>query len=128
MNRRLVPLLLLPALALTACGGSSDDGPSTAGAVTAAGEPSAQTATVIGNNKLTFVPETVQAKVGTLALSMTIEGGVPHDLEFEDASLGKPIPLITMGTGTSSYTFSKPGTYDFECTIHRGMVGQVVVG
>jgi plastocyanin len=128
VTRRLAPLLLLPALALAACGGSGGDEPSTAGAVTAQGEPSAQTAAVVGNAKLTFVPETVAARVGTLALSMTIEGGVPHDLEFKDKAVGAPIPVVTMGTGTSSYTFSKAGTYDFVCTLHSGMVGQVVVG
>lgn len=126
MTRRLTALLLLPCLALAACGGSSG-APATAGAVTASGAAAAQTATVVGNTALKFVPETVQAKVGTLALTLTLEGGVPHNLEFTDPSVGAPIPVVTTGSGTGTYTFSKPGTYAFECTLHSGMVGQVVV-
>lgn len=126
---RLAPLLLLPALALAACGGGSDSAqPSTAGAVTAAGPPSAQIATVVAGTNLKFSPETVQAKTGTLALTMTISGGVPHNLVFGDRGVGADIPTTPSGSATSTYTFSKPGTYSFECTIHSGMVGQVVVG
>lgn len=121
-------LLLLPALALAGCGGGGDDAPSTAGAVTAAGDPAAQTATVVGNAQLEFVPQTVRAKVGTLSLTMTIEGGVPHDLRFEDGTLGPEIPVTTTGSATQSYTFAEPGDYGFVCTLHPRMVGQVVVG
>lgn len=126
-RRPLALLLLVPALALAGCGGGGGDEPSTAGAVTAAGPPDAQTATVVSNKSLEFVPETVQAKVGSLALTMTVEGGVPHNLEFSDKSLGAPIPLVPTGSATQTYTFSKAGSYDFDCTIHDGMVGQVIV-
>lgn len=126
---RLAPVLLLPVLALAACGGGSGSAqPSTAGAVTASGPPSAQTATVVGGPDLKFAPETVQARTGTLALTMRIAGGVPHDLVFGDRSVGPDIPTTPSGSATGTYTFSRPGTYSFECTIHRGMVGQVVVG
>jgi len=124
--RPLAALLLLPALVLAGCGGGGTAA-DTAGAVTAAGPPDAQTATVIGNTRLKFVPETVQAKVGALALTMTIQGGVPHNLVFDQAGLGTPIPTIPSGSSTQTYTFTKSGTYSFVCTIHSGMIGQVIV-
>ena len=120
-------LLLLPALALAGCGGG-DDAPSTAGAVTASGAADAQSATVVGNARLKFVPESVRAQVGTLSLTMTIEGGVPHDLRFSDGEVGPEIPVTTTGSATQRYTFAEPGDYGFVCTLHSGMVGQVVVG
>lgn len=130
-RRLLAAALLAPALVLTGCGGGGSGGgsggPSTAGAVTASGPASAQTATVVGQSTLKFAPETVRAKVGTLALTLRISGGVPHDLVFDDAGLGAPIPVVPSGSSTSTYTFRAPGTYRFVCTLHAGMVGQVVV-
>ncbi len=126
-RRLLAALLVLSALVLSGCGGAGGDTPTAAGAVTAAGPASAQTATVVGNAQLKFAPETVRAQVGTLALTLRIEGGVPHNLVFDDAGLGTPIPVTTSGEATGTYTFTKPGTYRFECTLHSGMVGQVVV-
>ncbi len=119
-------LLLVPTLAVSACGGAGD-APSLAGAVSAEGPPEAQTATVVANARLAFAPETVRAQVGTLTLTMRIEGGVPHDLAFDDSGVGSPLPLIPSGSATQAYTFGAPGTYGFVCTVHSGMDGQVIV-
>ncbi len=120
----LVALLLL----LAACGTQGSHATaSTKGAVTAAGPPGAQTATVVAGSDLQFAPGTVRAAVGRLALTMTIQGGVPHNLTFDDRSLGAPVPTVPSGSSTQTYTFSRPGTYRFVCTIHTGMVGQVIV-
>jgi len=122
-------LLLLPALSLAGCGGGSDTAaPSTAGAVTATSSGSGQAATVLANTRLKFAPETVSAQQGPLALTMTIDGGTPHDLTFDDASVGAAIPVTVRGSATQTFTFSRPGSYRFVCTLHSGMVGQVVVG
>ena len=120
-------LLLLPALVLSGCGGG-EAAPSTAGAVTASGAPGAQTAAVVANARLEFAPETVQARPGTLTLTMTIEGGVPHDLTFSDRSVGAAIPVTTSGSASQAYTLPAAGSYGFVCTLHTGMIGQVVVG
>ncbi|MCU1691313.1 MAG: blue (type 1) copper domain protein [Frankiales bacterium] len=124
-------LLAVPLLALAGCGGggssSEGEGSGSAGAgVAAAGPADAQTATVVGNARLQFAPETVTAAPGTLKLTLKVEGGVPHNLEFDDAAVGAPIPTID-GEQTGTYVFSKAGTYDFVCTLHGGMEGQVVV-
>jgi plastocyanin len=127
--RRFRVLLLVLLLALAGCGGTqgSHAKASTKGAVTASGPPDAQTATVIAGSDLKFAPETVRAKVGKLALTMTIQGGVPHNLTFDDSTLGPPVPTIPSGSSTQTYTFTKAGTYRFVCTIHTGMVGQVII-
>lgn len=121
------PLLLIaPALALLAgCGGSS--APATGGTVgSATGPADAQVFTIRGTDRRQFDPQTVDAKVGTLTLTLH-NGGVPHDLKFADGALPS-IPVVS-GDRTASATlrFTKPGTYTFVCTIHSGMAGKVVV-
>jgi plastocyanin len=32
-----------------------------------------------------------------------------------------------MTSGTYSHTFTTPGTYHYQCTIHSGMTGVVIV-
>jgi plastocyanin len=117
---------VLAALSLAAaCGGSH--APKAGGGVgTAAGPATAQTFTIHGTDRDQFVPQTVAAKVGTLSLALQI-GGVPHNLTFKDPAL-PGIPVVSGGgTRTTTLTFDKPGTYAFECTIHPGMDGKVVV-
>ena len=129
-SRTRLALAALPLLALVACGGGGGDDGGTGGGggeVAAQGPPEAQTATVVGNAKLEFVPTTVTAKPGTVALTMEIEGGVPHNLVFDEDTEGEDIETISSGSATSSFTFDQPGTYDFVCTLHPGMDGRVVV-
>lgn len=122
------PLVLLAALSLvpaSACGGSH--APKSGGGVgTAAGAPSAQTFTIHGNDRDQFVPQTLQAKVGTLTLSLQ-NGGVPHNLTFSSGGL-QGISTVSGGaTKSTTLTFTTPGTFDFVCTIHPGMAGKIVV-
>ena len=127
--RRLALALLLTAT-LAACGGGGDDeggGGSGGSSVTAEGEPGAQQATVVGNASLAFVPNRVEAVPGTLELALEIEGGVPHNLVFDDESVGTGIETISEGSATGSFTFPAAGSYDFVCTLHPGMDGEVVV-
>ncbi len=93
--RRTALVLLCLVLAGSGCGGSSgtadgaDGGGDAGDAVTTTGEAGAQTATVGMNDKLAFVPTTVQAKVGTVALDVKNLGRVPHNLQFDDDALGR---------------------------------------
>jgi plastocyanin len=120
--------VLLPLLALLAACGSGSSGSAAGGtSVAAQGSGDAQTVTVKGNQKLQFEPQTVTAKVGTLRLTFGLDGSTPHDLEFKDAGVGPAIPTVTGAPVTGTFTFTKPGTYTFVCTIHPGMDGKVVV-
>ncbi len=128
LRRTALVLLVLPVLALSACGGASDAEEGGAGGTVAAQGPAeAQTATVVGNARLKFSPSTITAKAGTLALTLQIEGGVPHNLVFDADTIGEDINTISEGSATGTFEFPKAGTYDFVCTIHSGMDGKVVV-
>ena len=124
---RTVPLLLV-ALALTGCGGSGDaTDRSATTTVTAEGPADRQTATVVSNDELRYDPGIVEAEVGTLVLTHRNGGRIPHNLVFDDESLGR-IDTVNGGQEKSiTLTFSEPGTYDFVCTFHTGQVGSVVV-
>lgn len=122
--------LLAAALLLTACGGGGEGGAGdrpggTSGAAT--GPADAQVVTVVSTDELTFEPATVQAKVGKLALTHRNGGTIPHSLVFEDKALGGTEVLPGGEEQVLQLTFSKPGTYDFVCSIHSGQEGQVVV-
>jgi plastocyanin len=126
-----VKRLLLPVLAcvlVAGCGGESDSEPAAGtGTGTTQGPATAQTFTIRGTDADAFEPATVEAKVGTLTLTLK-NGGVPHNLVFED----KALPGIAAVSGAASrsavLTFRQSGTYRFVCTIHPGMAGKVVVG
>ena len=126
--RRAGPLTVaLLAGALVACGGASEDDAAPAAPVAASGAPGDQALTVLGTEGLDFEPAVIAAAPGTLTLTLANEGGPPHDLAFSDDSL----PSIgAVGEGqeeSATYVFESPGTYDFVCTFHPGMQGQVVV-
>lgn len=123
------PLVLSLAGVLTACGGSTGTGTAhnAATSVAATGPASAQVAEVKGDTNLTFVPSEVDAKAGTLTLTLGNIGGTPHNLVFADTSLPR-IAIVGAGESKSAtLVLPRPGTYAFVCTIHSGMAGKVVV-
>jgi plastocyanin len=116
---------VVPLLATASCGGSHAPKPG-GGIGAAAGPADAQTFTIMGNDRDQFVPQTVTAKPGVLTLTLR-NGGVPHDLTFDDHSL--PGIGVVSGSATKSVTVTlrRPGTYVFQCTIHPGMEGKLVI-
>jgi plastocyanin len=126
MRRPLVLLAVLSLASLTAACGGSHEPKAGGGTGTTTGPADAQTFTIRGNDQDQYVPQTVAAKVGTLTLTLQ-NGGVPHNLTFQDTSL--PGIGVVSGSGTKStrLTFRTAGTFVFECTIHPGMEGKVVV-
>ncbi len=127
MNRSLV-LALSAVLLASGCGGSSGDGASTPGsAASTTGDASAQEATVGMNDKLEFDPSTVQAKVGTVTLDVKNLGRVPHNLHFDDDTLGRTGTISGDADEKLTVTFPTAGTFTFVCTFHSGMDGKVIV-
>ena len=117
MIRRLLPLAALTsAIALLAagCGGDSGGGSATA---LKAGD-------VIGMKGLRFKPGHVQVPVGQ-KVTWRNDESVGHDVK---ADSGASFSSETFGKDKSySWTPDKAGTVKYECTLHPGMRGTIVV-
>jgi len=147
MVRAMSLLMTGVALVVAGCGGSSSSSsassaPSTS---TAASAPAASTsasapassrqgetvhlAAVLG--KLAFDTKTLQAKAGTVTVSMSNPSTFPHGISVEGNGVDKDGQIVQHG-GTSTVTVNlKPGTYTFYCPVpgHRqaGMQGTLTV-
>ncbi len=133
MHRRAIPMVSvgLFTVLLAGCGSSSAD-TSDAG--------SSASGTVVSMKLLQFMPQTLTVKAGTKVtwrndepITHTVTSGTYSGV---DAKTGlraseKPDGLFDARAAkkgdTTSYTFSKPGTYPYYCSIHKGMNGKVVV-
>lgn len=70
-----------------------------------------------------FEPVAAQVPVGT-EVTWTWEGSADHNVVADDDSFQSDV----QSEGTFSHTFDEPGTYAYQCTLHRGMKGVVIVG
>jgi amicyanin len=95
--------------------------PTTAVAQAAAAGPTAGAEVKIDN--FSFTPETVTVPAGS-QVTWTNRDDIPHTVVSEDKSI-KSKALDT--DEKFSFTFSKPGTYSYFCSIHPKMKGKVVV-
>ena len=101
------------AVAALGCGG--DDGPSDPND----GGDDASTVTVSNN---LFTPGQLTVPVGTTVNWEWNSGGTAHNVTFQD-----DVQSDNMTTGTYSRTFSTAGAYPYQCTLHPGMNGNVIV-
>lgn len=116
------------AAALAACGGgsgSSDDTAPAAPMTTAAAapvKPAAPASAAVTLKDISFKPETVTiARGGTVRWTWK-DGDVPHNVTFAARH-----SATKHAGGTYQLTFKTAGTFKYECTIHPGMVGKVIV-
>ena len=94
-----------------------------AGAASAT-EPAAAAAVQINIFNYKFDPASVTVSVGT-TVTWTNKDEIPHTVASSDKSFQGSAGL---DTGDSySYTFTKPGTYKYYCTLHPFMTGVIVV-
>jgi plastocyanin len=125
MRRLVGPLLLVAAVAIIAasCNGS---GPSAYGAsASTAATTTAATATNAGTIKgFSFQPEVLKVKVGA-KVTWTNDDAVAHTVTADTNSFASG--NLQPG-GSFSFTFTRPGTYAYHCSIHPSMHGSVVVG
>jgi plastocyanin len=125
MRRLVGPLLLVAAVAIIAasCNGS---GPSAYGAsASTAATTTAATATNAATIKgFSFQPEVLKVKVGA-KVTWTNDDTVAHTVTADTNSFASG--NLQPG-GSFSFTFTRPGTYAYHCSIHPSMHGSVVVG
>lgn len=79
---------------------------------------------VAGNTTQTFTPPSVDiADGGTVTWSF---GQLGHNVTF-GAQAGAPTNIATSVNTTAPRTFNTPGTFNYNCTVHPGMSGTVIV-
>jgi len=120
MRIQLTSLALFGAVLSVACGGSAgssepvvSDTPVTAATVQAT--PSEQ-----------FTPNVVTLVTGgTVTIAF---GSLAHNVFFDGAPAGAPANITAPSSNKSAtLTFTQPGTFVYNCHIHPGMHGTVVV-
>jgi plastocyanin len=89
----------------------------------AADSKSATTVEVKIDN-FSFLPAVITVPAGT-TVRWTNRDDIPHTVVSDDHTTFKSKPLDTDEQFT--YTFTKPGTYSYFCSIHPKMTGKVVV-
>jgi plastocyanin len=71
----------------------------------------------------TFTPGEITIAPGE-SVTWTNDDGAPHGLEYHDGAKGTDLLL----PGASfNRRFDRPGTYDYNCSVHPYMTGRVVV-
>jgi len=101
------------------------------GAGISAGSPSTEAAQKSGNgpaqvkiDNFTFAPTPLTIPAGT-TVQWVNRDDIPHTVVSDDKTTFKSKALDT--DENYSYTFTKPGTYTYFCSIHPKMTGKVVV-
>lgn len=74
-------------------------------------------------DNFTFAPPTITVAAGT-SVKWTNHDDIPHNIVSDDKSFKSKV-LDT--NDEFSYTFTKPGTYSYFCSIHPKMTGKVIV-
>jgi plastocyanin len=95
--------------------------PSTAPATASAAQPVAGNAVTIRN--FAFGPSAVTVKPGT-TVHWANRDSEAHTVTSDTGAFSSPVLQPNAGY---SFTFTKPGTYAYHCTIHPFMTGTVVV-
>ena len=87
------------------------------------GDKPASSATVKIDN-FSFGPATITVPAGA-TVTWTNNDDVPHVVTSDDGKMFKSKALDT--DDRFSFTFTKPGTYNYYCSIHPKMTGKVIV-
>ena len=116
---RIALFVLLLAIGAGACGSSDDSG---SASNTTAASGSGGGGTTVTLKDLKFNPDKITAKTGD---TVTWKWGenVLHNVTAKDKSFKSD----NKSDGTFTHTFDKAGTYEYECTLHTGMSGEVDV-
>jgi len=69
-----------------------------------------------------FTPRNIQIAVGTTVTWTWESGATTHNVTFSDGGSGD-----RGANATFSKTFNSLGTFNYDCTLHGGMSGSVLV-
>ena len=89
-----------------------------------AADGNAATPAEVKIDNFSFLPAVITVPVGT-TVRWTNRDDIPHTVVSDDHTTFKSKPLDTDEQFT--YTFTKPGTYSYFCSIHPKMTGKVVM-
>src|SRR5260370_19538640 len=117
MRRLLVLLGVATLVTSAACGSSSSK---SAGPTTSSGG-TGNAAIVVDIKGIAFHPNVL-----TITKGQTVEWHFDDDSIAHDVT-GPDFRTADMSSGTFSHTFSASGTVHYQCTIHAGMTGTVIV-
>jgi plastocyanin len=120
-------LLTIVSVLLVACGGGSSSSPTTPTTPTPAPATGSTPVSIPVNARTlgsaAFVPNPLTIATGT-TVRWTNNDNIAHDA----TSTTNVFASGTMNPGaTYDFTFRTAGTFPYHCTIHSGMVGQIVV-
>ena len=109
---RIALVLAVPAavVLVAACGGKGDR------------EAPAEPTDMVSMRNSEFLPNHVSVPTGS-TVTWSNDDSYPHDVTFDDGTASGTMD----GGATYERTFETAGTYDYDCTIHPGMVGRVTV-
>ena len=93
-------------------------------ATRAQGSATKPASAAVSIDNFSFGPATITISAGS-TVTWTNHDDVPHVVTKDDTKLFKSKPLDT--GDRFSFTFTKPGTYDYYCAIHPKMTGKIVV-
>lgn len=88
--------------------------------------PAAPTGPVVQVANMTYAPSTITVRAGDTVTWNFDDRGVTHDVVGVGAAKSV-LRSRLMQTGTFTYTFTEPGTYEYTCSLHPDMTGTVVV-
>ncbi|HEV2360868.1 MAG TPA: plastocyanin/azurin family copper-binding protein [Acidimicrobiales bacterium] len=125
---------VLALLALPVCAGacSSQDNVPVAGAQYTASQQPGNVGAVVGIQYASFGPSVVTIKAGQSVEWQWNDSPIPHDVRIYNYvgsgqgyfnAVSSPIQV----SGKWYWKFTTPGTYYYQCTIHQGMQGEVIV-
>lgn len=85
----------------------------------------AATNAVVTMPGLSFTPAEVRiARGGSVAFQFP---ALPHNVIFKTTTAGAPADIQTTQNVVVSRAFGTAGTFDYDCTLHPGMSGRVIV-
>ena len=98
--------------------------PGSAVTFTTVGAVAVMAGSALPNGPQQFSPASVTVKAGDV-VAWEFPVFIPHNVTFTTAGAPADIPSTTIGV--IYRTFDTPGTFTYECTLHQGMTGTVVV-